>query len=329
MSKRLAVIVPALVLGATALWFFLGRDNAGADRLEASGTVEATDADLGFQTGGRIAAVLVGEGDAVTPGQLLARLDAADLDARLAQAEAQLAAAHARLAELERGARPEERAQAQAAVLAAQERLDEAVRVRDRTHTLFEGGAVSREAMEQSASAAEVARALHLQAREQLQLVLEGPRTEQITAQRALVRQAEAVVAQAQAAITYAEIRAPFAGIITLRHREAGEAVSPGLPVLTVMDPADRWVRIYVREDQIGHVSIGQDAEIRSDSDPRAVYTGRVVHIASEAEFTPRNVQTAAERVKLVYAVKVAIAGDESFALKPGIPADVQLGTER
>jgi HlyD family secretion protein len=110
-----------------------------------------------------------------------------------------------------------------------------------------------------------------------------------------------------------------------VRHREVGEAVSPGAPVLTLLDPDDRWVRIYVREDQMGLVRLGLGAEIASDTYPDRVYAGEVVFIGSEAEFTPRNVQTAEERIKLVYPVKVRITGDPDFELKPGIPADVTL----
>jgi HlyD family secretion protein len=146
-----------------------------------------------------------------------------------------------------------------------------------------------------------------------------------VEAQRAVVRQAEAQVAQVDAALASSTIEAPFGGVVTVRHREPGEAVSPGLPVLTVVDMNDRWVRIYVREDQIGRVAIGQPAHVRSDSHPGKAYQGRVTFIASEAEFTPRNVQTAEERVKLVYAVKVAVTGDPARELKPGVPADVTL----
>jgi HlyD family secretion protein len=95
------------------------------------------------------------------------------------------------------------------------------------------------------------------------------------------------------------------------------------------MNPADRWVRIYVREDQVGRVAMGQNASITSDSHPGKTFNGRVTFIASQAEFTPRNVQTAEERVKLVYAVKVAISGDTANQLKPGVPADVKLQAPR
>ena len=122
-----------------------------------------------------------------------------------------------------------------------------------------------------------------------------------------------------------ATIRAPFAGIVTIRHREPGETVATGAPVVSVLDLDDRWVRIYVPEDEIGRVRIGQAAEITADSWPDRTYEGRVIFLASEAEFTPSNVQTQEERIKLVYEVKVRVTGDPRYELKVGTPADVRL----
>jgi HlyD family secretion protein len=293
--------------------------------IRASGTVEATDADLGFQMAGRIASIEVREGDSVRAGLEVARLDTEELTARKASAEAQVQGARALLTELERGARPGEIAEVRAGLRQAEERRDDAVRDLERAQRLFEGGAVSQEALDKARTAAQVAEAGVDQARERVQLLEEGPRTERVAAQRAVVSQAEAAVRQIDAALGNASIMAPFAGVVTLRHREPGETVSPGAPVLTVMNPEDRWVRIYVREDRIGEVRIGQTARITSDTYPERDYDGEVIFIANEAEFTPRNVQTTEERVKLVYAIKVRITGDPSHDLKPGIPADVVL----
>ncbi len=327
MSKRRIIpIVVIVVLGlAVGGWLVLRGHGAADGAIAASGTVEATEADLGFQAGGRVLEVNFHEGDAVPAGAVVARLDAAELQARRDQAVAALSAARALLDQLERGARPEELEQARAAAAAAQERLDDARRSLQRTKVLFDGGAASQEQNDQATTYAQVASAQYDQAREALRLVQAGPRREQIDAQRATVRQAEAAVSQASAALDNAIIRAPFAGVVTVRHREPGEAVSPGLPVVTVLNTADRWVRIYVREDEVGRVSLGQKATITSDAQPGKRYTGRVSYIASEAEFTPRNVQTQEERVKLVYAVKVAISGDDGGVLKSGVPADVTI----
>jgi HlyD family secretion protein len=139
------------------------------------------------------------------------------------------------------------------------------------------------------------------------------------------VAQADATVAAIDATLARMVVQAPFAGVVTVRHREPGEIVPSGSPVLTVLDPSDRWVRIYVPEPRLGAVALGARATITSDTYPDRSYEGRVQFIASEAEFTPKTVQTTEERVKLVYAVKVAVTADSAFELKPGMPADVRL----
>ncbi len=321
------IVLPILLLAAAGagVWYYVNRPAEAETDLAASGTVEATDAQLGFQVPGRILEIAVREGDRIRAGQVLARLDPAESDARRAQAAAQVEAARAQLTELERGARSEEIVQARAALNAAQDRLANAESDYRRTRTLFDGGAVSRETLDNASLALEVARSQRTQAAEQLQLVQKGPREER-------KEQARAQLAQAQAALQAAEVTqgnmtlaAPFDGVVTVRNREPGEIVQAGSPVLTLMNPGDRWVRIYVREDRLGAVHIGDRAAIVSDTFPGKTYPGQVAFIASEAEFTPKNVQTTEERVKLVYAVKVRILGDPDNELKPGLPADVRL----
>lgn len=295
------------------------------DAIAASGTVEATEAALGFQMAGRIAWIGVREGAVVEAGQEVARQDQEELRARHRAAEAAVEGARALLAELERGFRPEEIAEGRAALRAAEEREADARRDLQRARRLFEGGAISQEMLDKAETGARVAEAAADQARERVRILEEGPRRERIAAQRAAVAQAEASLAQVEAALANSVVVVPFQGTITLRHREPGETVAPGHPVLTLMDPGDRWVRIYVREDRIGAVSLGQGATITADTYPERSYRGEVVFISNRAEFTPRNVQTAEERVKLVYAVRVRITGDPEHDLKPGIPADVVL----
>jgi HlyD family secretion protein len=155
--------------------------------------------------------------------------------------------------------------------------------------------------------------------------VVAGPRKERIEGARAQLAQAEAALRVADAQLANTTIRAPFDGVVTVRGREPGEIVPAGSAVVSLMNRDDRWVRIYVSESRIGAVRVGQPASITSDTFKGRSYPGLVVYISSEAEFTPKNVQTREERVKLVYAVKVRITGDPGYELKPGMPADVRL----
>jgi len=313
------------VLPLFGLAVLIGCDGSNDGWIEASGTVEATDADLGFQMAGRIESISVREGDCVQAGQEVAELDRSELLARRRAAEAQGNAARALLVEMQAGFREEEIGEGRAALRQAEERQEDARRDRDRAQRLFNGGSISQEMLDKAETAFQVAEAAVEQAQQRFAILEEGVRPERIAAQRALVEQAEASVAQIDAAIRNSVVTVPFPGIVTVRHREPGETASPGLPILTIMDPEDRWVRIYVREDRIGEVSLGQSATITSDTYPEREYEGEVVFIANEAEFTPRNVQTTEERVKLVYAIKVRITEDPSHDLKAGIPADVVL----
>lgn len=329
MTRRRPILiggVAALLLALLAVWLL--RRGAGEAGIEASGTVEATEAELGFGIPGRIAEVRVEEGDSVTAGQELAILDLEDVRARHAQARAAQAAAEAQLEELERGSRPQEIAQAEAAFSAGLQALEAARLDHERTRALHEAGGASGEALDRAATRLAAAEAERTRAAEQLDLAREGPRAERISAQRALVEQARAGVAQAASLLRDASIQAPFPGLVTLRHREPGETVAAGAPVVSVIDLDDRWVRIYVPEDDVGRVRIDQPAAITADSWPDRTFEGRVVFIASEAEFTPSNVQTKEERVRLVYEVKVRITGDPRYQLKVGTPADVRLAEE-
>lgn len=321
-QRILVVLVILVVLAALALWTLRGDEDGP---LEASGTVEATEADLGFPLAGDLERIAVDEGDPVAAGDTLALLDADALESRRAGASAAVDAALARLAELENGFRPQEVVQARASAEAAGKRLEEARFEAERSRALYAGEAISRRELDRAETALASAEADADRARAQLDLVREGTRFEQIEAQRAQVKQAEAGLAQAEAALDDAVLLAPFGGVVTIRHRDPGEMIPAGAPVVTIMDVDDRWVLIYVREDAIGRVAIGQPASISSDTWPDREYEGRVIFIASEAEFTPATVQTEEERVKLVYQVKVEVTGDPDGDLKVGTPADVRL----
>jgi HlyD family secretion protein len=323
--KKPVVIAIAAIVIAAVVWLVAFRGDVNDSVLEATGTVEGVEARVGFQRAGQVAEVLVREGDAVAAGQVLAVLDTAALHARRQQAAAQVAAARALLAELEAGSRPQEVAQATLASEAAAATLADARRDLERARTLYEGGVFSREAYDKARTAVEVQERQLRQAAAQADLVREGPRQERVDAQRAQVEQARASLAEIEAAIAGAVLRAPFAGVVTTRHREPGEIVAPGAPAISLLDRSDRWIRIYVPEGRLAAVRLGARATIRTDTYADRAYAGEVSHIASEAEFTPKTVQTQEERVKLVYSAKVRITGDPEYQLKPGMPADVSI----
>lgn len=326
MKPNPRILVPALAVLVLVLVLVPVLRRAGQrGRLEASGTVEATEAQLGFMAPGRIDSVHVREGERVAAGAALASLDRVEAAARRAQAAAQLGGARAQLEEMVRGSRPEEVAQARAGREAARQRLADAQLDFERTQALLRNHVVSQQVFDKAKTAFDVAKAQADQAEEQYRLVVAGPRRERVEAARAQAAQAEAALRASDAALANMVIRAPFAGVVTVRHREPGEIVSAGAAVVSLMDRDDRWVRIYVSESRIGAVHTGQAATIATDTFKGRTYPGEVVYISSEAEFTPKNVQTEEERVKLVYAVKVRVAGDPAFELKPGMPADVRL----
>ncbi len=326
MKRKRLIVLPIVIVAVLALvlWMRSARGDE-PDSLGTSGTVEATEAQLGIQGSGRIDSIAVREGDVVRQGQLLAWLDRAELDARRLQAAAQEAAARAQLLELQHGSRSEEVGQARAAQAAASAKANDAARDYARARTLYEGGAVSREQYDNAATALAVARSEERRLSEQARLVGTGPRPERIAAARAALQQASAALAAADAQLANLSLRAPFDGVVSVKHREAGEVVAPGAPLLTLTNLSDRWVRIYVPENRLAAVRLGGTATITSDTWPDKRYGGTIAFIAPEAEFTPKSVQTAEERVKLVYAVKVRISGDPARDLKPGMPADVQL----
>jgi HlyD family secretion protein len=142
---------------------------------------------------------------------------------------------------------------------------------------------------------------------------------------------AESQLALSRAALRTAEVRfrdaailAPLSGVVLRKNAEEGETVAAGVPVVTIGDLDGPWIKVYVKEDQLGLVKLGQKAEVTVDSFPKKRYEGTVTLIASEAEFTPKNVQTREERVRLVFGVKVSVK-NENNELKPGMPADVKI----
>ncbi len=292
--------------------------------LRLSGNIEATDAQLGFKIPGRVAERLVAEGQRLAAGQLVARLDDVEQREQVALRAAELAAAEATLADLVAGSRPQEIATARAALRSAEADRDRAHLELARQQELRRRDVSAARDLETAEANHAVALARAEQAAEGLKLAEEGPRKDAVAAARARVGIARAALALAETQLENTRLLAPFGGVVLSHNIEPGEFVAAGTPVVTAADLSTVWVRAYVNQTDLGRLRHGQPAEVRTDTFPDKTYPGTVGFISSEAEFTPKTVQTEKERVKLVFRVKIDLA-NPADELKPGMPADVTL----
>ncbi len=329
MNKRKIgiVIIVLLAIAAFMVWRTYFRKAGEEGVLLLSGNMEVTETNVGFKIAGRVTELSVDEGQQVQTGQVLARLDNAELASTVTQNRAALQEAASHLAELKAGSRPQEIEQARANV-----RSEEAEEVRlkkdyERAETLYTNGAISTAQFDAAKSAYETRAALQRSAMESLSLVREGPRKEDIDAAEYRVEQAKAAVRTAEEKLKDTVIVAPAPGVILRKNVELGETVGAGTPIFTIGDLSSPWIKVYVPDPQLNLVKLGQKALVTIDTDPRKpskTYSGWVSYISNEAEFTPKNVQTQEERVKLVYGVKVRVENPNQD-IKPSMPADVRI----
>ncbi|NJD68580.1 MAG: hypothetical protein C3F12_06975 [Candidatus Methylomirabilota bacterium] len=317
----------ALTGAAAIAGWGLVRDKGGGNSLVANGTIEATEVEVSSKLPGRLAQLLVDEGDQVRTGQVIARLDTAEFEAEAAQARAALARAEAQLKELLAGSRTQEIEEARANLQQAEDNLRLARDDWERFDNLLKEGAISVQERDRATNRMEVAMSQVKAARERYDLVRVGPRPEVIEAARHERDRARAALAMAEVRLRDAAMSAPLSAIVLTKRAEQGEVVNPGFPIVILIDPDDLWLRVYIPESEIGLVKIGQEAAITVDSFPSRRFGGKVVEISSKAEFTPRTVQTKKERVNLVFGVKIRLDNHERL-LKPGMPADTEIRTD-
>lgn len=413
-NKRIMIVLVIVLIAMIGggLWWFGSQDVAQADALSASGTIEAIEINIAPELPGRVTEVFVAEGDRVTTGQPLVRLDAALLQAQFKQAEAALAAAQAQhaaaqanydllkagaqpaqiagaeeavkaaaasvsgaeaqLAQLKTGARAADIAAAEAAVAQASAQLKVARDAHDQTLKCYpitqpdgkkgevcpllgtqeeqaraalnaandayiaaqkrlsqlKAGATQDE-LDTARAQVEAAQAQQAMAQSQLDLLRSGARPEALAAAQAQVDAALAQIDSAQAALDVLKVQidkltitSPADGLILSRAIEPGEVVQPGATLLTLGNLDSLNLTVYVPEDRYGQIRLGQAVQVKVDSFPGETFAAKVVRIADQAEFTPRNVQTAEGRVTTVFGVKLAV-DNVAGKLKPGMPADV------
>ena len=292
--------------------------------IEASGTIEATSIQVSSKSSGEILHLDAAEGSRVGKGDLLAVIDHATLDIQLGQAKSGVDLARAQLDLLTNGARGEDLAQAREALNQANENLSSAQEDFQRMDSLFKAAAATKKQRDDAQSRLTTARAQAASAQEGLKRLENFARPEDVKAALARVDQAVYSVRLLQKAIQDCTVRAPSKGIATEKLVEEGELAAPGTGLYVITDLDTVKLTIYVPETELGNVRLGEKAHISIDSRPGAAFPGIVTYISPVAEFTPRDIQTKDERVKLVYAVKVEIPNPEGI-FKPGMPADASL----
>jgi HlyD family secretion protein len=326
-----ALLVAALCVGV----FACTREDPNAP-LRASGYVEATEVRVAPEVGGRIVELSVDEGDRVEAGALVARLDTADVQLAIRRVEAERDQAVAQLRLLQAGSRPEEIRQAaaqvataRAEVVAAKSELQAADADLARFEALLERNSGSRKQRDDAVTRRDVAAAKVKAAEERERAAAEsaakvraGARSQEISAAQARVSVVDAQIATLQKGVTDAELASPVSGVVTSRLVDRGELIAPRTAVVVITDLDRAWANVYVDEPLVPRLKLGQKITLLTDAGQRL--DGSITFISPKAEFTPRNVQTAEERSRLVYRIKVSADNREGI-LKPGMPVEAEI----
>lgn len=335
MKKRIIAIIFIILFVTVGLLVYFGQKSNQKKELYYSGTIDTTQANLSFQVPGRVAQVLVQEGQPVTKNQIVAVLDREEFESRYAQAKAKLEQAEKRKNQLEtdleinRKTLPQEVIRTRANVKSAQDTLKDAEKNYKRFEELFGKGVVTEKERDTLKLNYDIAQSQVIESESALKLA-EGNLTkideikQNIGVAAAQINEAAASLNQAAIQLGYTQLKSPTVGILTNRNVEPGETVTTGREVLTISELARVDLKIFVDETEIGKVSPGRKVDVKVDTFPGKSYTGYVSFVSPEGEFTPKIIQTKKERVKLVYLVKVSILNPK-FELKEGMPADAWL----
>jgi HlyD family secretion protein len=328
MNKKILIplLVVLVLILAVAAFFLLRRTAPAAGELKVSGTIEVTSVELSFKVGGRLGQRLVDEGELVKAGQLLARLEDDELRDERSGRSAEQRAARAVLADTQAGSRAEEIAQARAALERMQADAVRLARDAARMENLYKREVIPLKELEAARAGRDASAAAVREAEQHLRLQRIGPRPDTVREKRARLEAADATLALAETRLSQSILTAPQAGLILAKHAEPGEMLAPGTPVVTLGKMDEVWLRAYIPETELGRVKVGQSASVKVDTWPGRSFQGRISFISPQAEFTPKNVQTEQERVKLVYRIKVTLANPK-MELKPGMPADAVILT--
>lgn len=313
----------AVVVLVSSLALVAGCRKADDGVVRLSGRIEAVQVDLAPKVPGRVLEVKVREGDRVKAGDLLVTLDLGETALAVPRDRAGLEAAEARYRDLASGSRTPEIDAARADVSDKRAAQDLAKKELERQTALLAKGVASARDLDRAKTEAERAAAASRAAEERLRLAQEGFRREQTGQARSEVDRARGVLKQSETVARESEIRAPADGVVQHRFAEPGLLLGSGQPALTIAFADRLYVRTYVPEGKLGLVKTGLKATVAVDAFPGKTFPARVAEISPDAEFTPKPVETARERVNLVYAAKVDLDAGWNAPLVPGQPADV------
>jgi len=317
----------AAAAGAALSCLVIAACQKASTAIEASGTIEATSVQVSSRSTGEILQMDAAEGRKVSRGDILAQIDHAALDLQLGQARSGVDLARAQLSLLTNGAREEDLAQAQEALNQANESLRTAQVDFQRTASLFKASAATQKERDDAETRVTTMKAQASAADQALKKLQNFARPEDVKAGLARVDQADYSVRILAKSIQDCTVKSPTDGTVTEKLAEAGELASPGMGLFVITDLSVVKLTIYVPESALGGIRLGDSARIRIDSFPGKDFTGTVSWISPVAEFTPRDVQTKDERVKLVFAVRIEIKNPQGV-FKPGMPADAVLPSE-
>jgi len=346
----IAITVSGLVIVLAVWWFWLRQPPLPEGLVQANGRIEGDHYTVASKWPGRVVEMFAREGDQVQAGQPMIQLDDAQTRAKLEQAKALLSRAMAQFKSAQTSLAVFKRNvplridsakaavdHARAALVSAQATELQARKDAQRFRTLLKNQTVEKHRSEQADLSWKVARAdlatakaALTQAKKQLAEAQLGwrqieAREDEVAALAAQVEQAEAALAEAQSVLNDLTIGAPASGMITTRIADTGEVVAAGSPLYDIVDLDRLYLKVYVAEKDIGKVRLGLPAQIYIDALPDRPFPATVRYIASQAEFTPKEVQTPDERVKLVYAVKLYLDENPGHRLTPGLPADAMI----
>lgn len=307
-----AVILVVLLLAAAVATFLYLRNERKPQELTYSGTIEARTVNVGSLAGGRVARVLVDEGSLVTVGQVIAELETDTVDRQIAVQQSAIQASQASLAKAVNGPRPEEIAKAQAT--AANDEHN-----REHQLALFHYGIISKQLYDDAATKAKMSA-------DDLRLLQEGTRREDIAAARAQAEQQQRHLAELLKQRSEADVKSTVNGVVQSFGLRPGDIVAPNQPVAEILESDQLWVRVFVPETMFGLVNVGMPVRVRTDTFPNKWFPGHVATVSSQGEFTPRNVQTRAQRAEQVFGVKVVV--DPNSGFHAGMAAEVDFGVK-